>query len=389
MKMDLELLSAVLFYLFLLLFFYRNRKKVKVISKVVLGYKTRKGISFMRKIAKHRALCKLVSTVYIPIALYFTFVVSSQLILNTYFILTKKIGPTVALVVPGVRIPGSPIFFPFWYTIISIAILAVIHEFSHGIVALSERIRVKDAGFGLFLVFFLAFVEPHEGDMKRSSRLSRIRVASAGPVSNLLTALLIGGLLLSLDPFLSNFFSYEGVKIVKVMEGYPAQEAGLKDGMVILGLENFTTQNITSFSEALSNFKPNQTIKVLTNEGEFNLTLTGSPQNESVPYMGIYLSQAWSFKEQFLGRLFYVLFGLPYFRMGTYDKGLLGWLALLSFFVGVVNLLPTFALDGGIIVYNLLSYFIRDEKRLNLVCSSIFYFFLTLLVFNIVGPYFL
>ncbi|MCD6403868.1 MAG: site-2 protease family protein [Nanoarchaeota archaeon] len=387
--MDLEFLSAILFYLLLFLFFYKNRKKVRVISKIVLGYKTKRGISFMKKIAEHRALCKLISTIYIPIALYFTFVISSQLILNTYFILTKKIGPTIAFVIPGVRIPGSPIFFPFWYTVISIAILAIIHEFSHGIVALSERIRVKDAGFGLFLIFFLAFVEPHEGDMKKRSRLSRIRVASAGPVSNILTALLIGALIFSLDPLLSNFFSYEGVKIVKVMEGYPAQEAGLKDGMVILGLENFTTQNITSFSEALSSFKPNQTIKVLTNEGEFNLTLTGSPQNESIPYMGIYLSQAWSFKEQFLGRLSYVLFGLPYFRLGTYDKGLLGWLAFLSFLVGIMNLLPIFALDGSIIVYNLLSYLIRDEKHLNLVCSSIFYFFLILLIFNIIGPYLL
>ena len=57
-------------------------------------------------------------------------------------------------------------YVPFFYWIISIFVIAVVHEFSHGLIARANNIKVKSSGFA-FLALLVpiipaAFVEPDE-----------------------------------------------------------------------------------------------------------------------------------------------------------------------------------------------------------------------------------
>ncbi len=389
--MDFELLSAIIFYSVLALIIYLKRDKVTRIGKIVIAIKSKKGITFMERIGKHKKAVKILSTISLPITFYFLFSVIFQFLLSFYYtVSTPNPEATVAFVVPGVRIPGSPLFFPFWYTIIAIMIVAVIHEFSHGIVAVSEDVPIKSSGFGLFFIFFIAFVDPDEKKMEKASNLSRIRIASAGPMSNIVCAFLIFYLLSLLDPLLVHNFDFTGIRIAGLLDGYPAQKAGIPVGAVITSINNNKTLNMTQFTDVLFYLSPNSTASILTDRGLFNVTLAQNPNNASKAYIGVNVEQAWKFKQNNLfSQVFYAFFGVPYYRFSPYDRGLLWWVAFIGFFVGLMNLLPIFGLDGGIILYSLCSYIVKNKQRRNKIVGYIFTFFTIIFILTIILPYIL
>ncbi len=389
--MDLEIISAIIFYAILAVVLFFNRKKLSLMSKIIIAVKSKKGISFMEKLGKHKTFFKILSTIAIPIAFYFMFVVMSQILFNLYYTVTiPNPEPTVAFVIPGVRIPGSPLFFPFWYTIIAIIIVAAIHEFSHGVVAISEKVPIKTAGFGLFFIFFIAFVEPDEKKMLKASNLTRIRIAAAGPVSNIVLAFVIFSLLTYMDPLLAQNYEFQGVELVELLEGYPAEQFGLEQGMIITSVNQTMTTNLSSFTQVLVDIAPNSTVPIITDQGEFNVTLTSRPENESLGYLGVIGEQSWTFKENnILSQTGLVLFGVPHFRTDPYERGLLWWVAMIGFFIGIMNLLPIFGLDGGIILYSLFSYIVKNESRRNRIAMWVFTFFTGALILTIFLPYIL
>jgi len=85
-----------------------------------------------------------------------------------------------------------PFYFTYW--ILIIALIAITHEFAHGIFAARDKIKIKSTGFGFFPFFFpvflAAFVEPDEKQMNRKSRFSQMAVLSAGTFANVITAIL-------------------------------------------------------------------------------------------------------------------------------------------------------------------------------------------------------
>ena len=100
---------------------------------------------------------------------------------------------SVSLVLPGVEVPGSPFFIPFFsgfialITVIIIALITVIivHEFSHGILARVEKVDIKSMGLLLFAILPGAFVEPDEDEVKELDRPARMRIYVAGSMANL------------------------------------------------------------------------------------------------------------------------------------------------------------------------------------------------------------
>ncbi|MBR1611810.1 MAG: membrane-associated Zn-dependent protease, partial [Methanobrevibacter sp.] len=54
--------------------------------------------------------------------------------------------PSVSIVIPGVDVPGSPIYVPLGYGLISLATVLVVHEFSHGVQSIGENIPIKSIG---------------------------------------------------------------------------------------------------------------------------------------------------------------------------------------------------------------------------------------------------
>ena len=190
--MNFDLILFAIFCLILYIFFRLNRKKFEVQGKIIALYKTKLGINFMEKFTKlPKWLVHVLSVSSIVIGFLGMIFILRIIIEGTYTLLTKPDAqPVLAPVLPGVAIPGLP-KLSFMHWIISIFIVAVIHEFSHGIFARFHKTKVKSSGF-LFLGPILgAFVEPDEVELKKKSAYKQLSIFSAGPFSNIVTGIVI------------------------------------------------------------------------------------------------------------------------------------------------------------------------------------------------------
>ena len=117
-------------------------------------------------------------------------------IFNPQIVRAIKVPPVTPLIpyLPQVfKLDFLPDFY-FIYWIIILAVIAVTHEFAHGIFAGRNKVKVKTTGFGFFPfflpIFLAAFVELDEKVMVKKSKFSQMAILSAGTFANVLTAIL-------------------------------------------------------------------------------------------------------------------------------------------------------------------------------------------------------
>ena len=238
-KMDFETIAAVVFLILLTLFVYLKRKNLdtKQIIPYVLYfsmYKTKIGISLMDSAAKK--FRKLVQ--YLG---YFGIFIGFLGMIFICFFLVKDLIPAitepeaaagVGLVLP---IKAKGVFFvPFFYWIISIFVIAVVHEFSHGLVARAHNLKVKSSGFaflGLIVpIIPAAFVEPDEKELRKRSHKEQHSVFAAGPLANVITAFVFLAILsFVMVPLVNTIIEPNGVKFADYYKSgnkaYPAENA--------------------------------------------------------------------------------------------------------------------------------------------------------------------
>ncbi|WP_407424598.1 site-2 protease family protein [Methanobrevibacter sp.] len=290
---------------------------------------------------------------------------------------TVTTTPSVSLVIPGVEMPGSSIYVPLGYGLIGLATVLVIHEFSHGILAVSEKISIKSIGLLLFAIIPGAFVEPDEDELKESSRLSQLRVYAAGSIANMSLAAVALVIFLVISSYaIPGNFSENGIEINRVVGDSPASEH-LKEGMIIESIDNHTIDNSTSYLDVVSSFKPGDNVTVGTNEGSYTLTLDKNPNNESVGYFGIQAGKHYELKSNAFGPLPWIYFSL---------LELFQWMFILNLGIGTFNLLPMKPLDGGKMLEILLSYKLPENIYKPLV-NSISVIMAMIIVFSIVASF--
>ncbi len=362
----------IIFYAVIGILIYINRKKFDFEAKFIMMLRTKIGLKLMRFIGtKAQGLIRFLGT----IGIYFGFIGmigSTYMIIDGLFKLffVPEAPPTFAPVIPGVKIPGFDVFVPFWYGIIALFIVVVIHEFSHGVVAESYRLRVKNSGFVMFGPLLGAFVEPDEKQLKKASTKKQLSVYAAGPFSNiLLTILLIvlfgftpmfaGALGMNsekLDRFTEhtsviNFaevwpelHSIGAMEIGHTQPGSGAAKAGIPNNTIITSINGIDIRkNSTAFAEELLNMKPGQEV-VLSNDNESWTVITGKhPENESRGFLGIaglsYEQKESAEAKEKYGNIGYntlvILFNQIF------------WIIILSLGIGLANLLPLGPVDGG------------------------------------------
>ncbi|MFH0956752.1 MAG: site-2 protease family protein [Candidatus Aenigmatarchaeota archaeon] len=180
-------------------------------------------------------------------------------------IATKSSTPSLALLLPSPT--AEPIFgfgflaVPFWYWIICIALLALVHEGLHGIYAAREGAKIKSLGFGILAVIPLAFVEPDEKQLAKKGVWPQLRVFSAGSFANFLLAAL------------SVFIMVLMVQSVYVPAGvdfqtYPSSAISVAS---IVSLDGTPVSGQDSFIAAIAGFGENDTIEIMTSNGTFYL----------------------------------------------------------------------------------------------------------------------
>ncbi|MEK6962965.1 MAG: site-2 protease family protein [Nanoarchaeota archaeon] len=327
----------LLFYLILVAIIYYNRKKFQFQAKIIALYRTKLGIALMDKIAKrYPRLVRSLATIGIYVGYLGMLVILFFIIHGIYLLIFVPSAPaTFAPVIPGIPIPGSPIFVPFWYGILSLFIVVVIHEFSHGVVARAYNIPVKSSGFVLFGPLPGAFVEPDEKKLRRQSNKVQNSLFAAGPFSNVLTAIFIMLLfLLVIGPAFSKLYTPLGVSFTELDEGLPAQKAGVHINEVYNMVNNQAVKDISDFIKVLDPIKPGDAVTISNSQTSYTL-VAASKEKSDKGYLGVHAATRYTEDDTI---------GFKFFGMLV---EFLNWIYLLSLGLGLANLLPIGPIDGG------------------------------------------
>src|SRR3989338_1684394 len=225
---------------------FLNRKKRNLDKQGFLNlYKSRIGLKLMDKIAsKYSGILKpaqygIIGLGYILMASMLWMILYSAYIYVRYPEVSQaiKAPPLVPLIPYFPQLFGLQSFFPafnFTYFLVAIVIVAVVHEFSHGIIARLNKIKIHTTGFafagpiiyslyssiisrkiskpliistllilfaafwfesGLILIFLIfpllgAFVEQDDKQMNKASKFKQLAVLSAGVFANILFAII-------------------------------------------------------------------------------------------------------------------------------------------------------------------------------------------------------
>ena len=199
-----DLVFLVLFAIFVGALLYRGKKNLKK-EGILLLYKAKWGMRLIDYVGlKYKRTIHVLS--YVSIAMGYVLMAAMIYLMGRimwiYFFMPNivaavKIPPIMPLIpyLPQIfKLDFLPPFY-FIYWIVILAVIAVPHEFFHGIFARKSGVKIKSTGFGFFPfflpVFLAAFVEQDEHDMKRVSKFDQLAILSAGTFANILTAILV------------------------------------------------------------------------------------------------------------------------------------------------------------------------------------------------------
>lgn len=221
-----DIIFLALFVLAVILFLYIKRKNVKRQGLLYL-YPTKVGINIINSTAKKYE--KILRPMQYVIIACGYFLMVFMIWLFGRFTYTYLTSPTIAaelklpVVTPLVpyidQLIGSSYFPPLYFTywIILIAVLAIPHEFAHGIFARLNKIKVHSTGFGFLGPFLAAFVEPDEKQISTSSKRSQLAILAAGTFANVLATILFALLIWA---FFALAFTSGGVYFTSYAGGY-------------------------------------------------------------------------------------------------------------------------------------------------------------------------
>jgi membrane-associated protease RseP (regulator of RpoE activity) len=353
----------------------------------MLLWRTGRGLRFIDRTARrHRRWWLRFGEVGVWVGILLMFFVLLNLLLSAYFILRRpelSVGGA-SFVLPGV-IPGLTVY---WW-LISVAVVLLVHEFSHGFLLRAQGLPTKSMGLLLFVALPGAFVEPDERRLNASPLRKRLRVFAAGPFSNVLVGLLLLFLLvLLLSP-------RPGVYVWGVRENGPSEN--LKLGTQLLSLNGHPLRTWEDYVREVENLKPGENVVLETGEGILPLTADNVDNRGN---LGIWPVSSVSRSTllhplSVLGLMVNELFGRPvlppYVLLHSYFYrpavpwplvDLLKWIFVLNLGIGMFNLLPLVPLDGGYMFRGLLE-LRMSRRRARQLSNSFSLFLLFILLVNL------
>ena len=345
---------------------YKNYKVQSALTRM-LG-RTRRGIRVFADVS--------VIAGFLMMGFAFWFLLNN---ISNYFQEPAEFAELTVLI-PGVTLTSASAIL---YFLLSIPIVLVVHEGAHGIVATLEKIKIKTGGFAIFIAMFAGFVEPDEEEFDNAKKVSRLRVIGAGATANVIFALALGVILLTNplfamilpEPMLGWFYeSPEGVLVLSVIEGGGAEKAGMKENDIITkinGVEIITPMDFLKVdlspgdTAAVNVLRDNQSL-------EFSVVIMPSPDDPERGLVGIMRDNNLAFKPIYN----FIEWNNPQLSM------FLLWLWMISFFIGIINMLPLPILDGGKFIHTLIDKKM-SEKSVNVSMWAIYAFTFVLFGLNI------
>jgi len=331
------------------------------------------------------------------------------------------------------------IFPPFYfiYFLLSLAIVAIVHEFSHGIFMRYSKTKIKSTGLVFLGPILGAFVEEDRSSFYSKNRFNQMSVLGAGVFANMLFALIFyllyvgffyssfaaGGFVFNtygIAPVNSslidgvyesgnytvlivggdNYYLDEGLlvqltegrDVILAYEDTPAFNSQLYG--VIVGIDEFEIKDQGGLVRVLSGYSPGDSVVVYTETGgdvlEFDLTLAEHPLDSSRAYLGVgfYGNEPRGFVQRMMVS-FMSFKDRSTFYKPTWDGDFvyfiydfLWWVMIINLLVALFNMLPLGILDGGRFFYLGVGKFTTDkfaEKAFYWMSKFIIFIFILLM----------
>ena len=355
---------------------YKNKSVNEILIKI-LG-RTKRGIKVFADLS--------VIAGFIMMGFAFYFLLNN---VSNYFVAQSNFSELTVLI-PGVTLTSAP---AITYFLLSIPIVLVVHEGAHGIVAALEKIKIKTGGFAIFIALFAGFVEPDEEEFEKAKKISKLRVIGAGATSNVLFAIVLGAIMLTNplfgmviesiplfgDPILDTFYELsQGVLILSIIENSGAEQAGLLANDVITTINDIPIHGPADFP--ILNPGEMASVSVLRDGQalEFGLEVMSDPANPERGLIGIMRDNSIPYKP--------VMNFIDWTNVDFNISMFLVWLWMISFFIGIINMLPLPILDGGKFIHTIIDKRFSD-KSVNIVMWGIYAFTFVLFGLNIALSY--
>ncbi len=254
-----DLIFLAVFTLLIVLFLYTRRHNLKR-QGILYLYKTRFGLKVIDSTAKRFEKILRPMQYFIIVCGYILMAVMIWMLARFTYIYFKfdiasqiKVPPLLPLFPYATDLFKVDFLPPFYFTywIIVIAIIAITHEFAHGIFAKLNKIPVKSTGFGFLGPFLAAFVEPDEKKMQKAKKFPQLSILAAGTFANVIMTILFGTIMwvffiYSFSPAGIMFNSY-GTGVVNLGEitevnGIPVQNIlDIDEEIIVNNKTEFTT----------------------------------------------------------------------------------------------------------------------------------------------------
>lgn len=273
----------------------------------ILMLRTTKGQAFLDRLAIHKKFWRTFANIGIPAMLIGMFVMFLLILFIDYSLIksfqTQTVPHPSKFNEPRniFLIPGINEYIPFYWGIIALIVTLVVHEFSHAILCKVEGIKVKSMGILLALIPIGGFAEPDEEQLlgkkeekgetekqtaepaepkKLATRSERVRILTAGVMANFVTALIAFILFFSLLGSLSPLGS---VMVTNVVPGYPAEQAGVKQNMILTGIDDKDVNSAHDFLFYARTLQPgsNVTLHLIDGRAIKNISMAATGTNET------------------------------------------------------------------------------------------------------------
>jgi membrane-associated protease RseP (regulator of RpoE activity) len=375
---------SILFYLSIIILIrvYKHKfefQGIVAMLKTKFGLKTIKTVG--KKYSKFLSILGIIAIVIGYIGMIFATGMIAYGAYNTFADPTAP--PAVSPVLPGFPIPGTGIKLPLITGIIALFLVVAFHEFGHGVMSEAHKIKVKNTGFVLFGPIPGAFVDPDEKHLTKASKTIQNKIYAAGPFFNFILCLfllILSGLII--NPTISSM-TKDGIIFGQIENNTAASEYGLKAETAYIKADNIELNKQSDLIKILKTKKPNEKITFTTEDNKNIELILGAkendPQKPRIGVLGIFSNM--NLKNDSLNAI-YIVF--------MYISKLLTWMFMLSFGLGVANLLPLGPVDGGRMFLIASQYFFGEERGKKVwinTSKAMFIVLIILLIFAFYNPF--